>query len=95
MRQAAKIAAFEAARVALVPGATESSLSDQCDIILASRNMIDYTISANATLSAVNPGDLFTVTVDIPYEPNAILTPFFLRGQSITESVTVMIEDNS
>ena len=87
------MAAYEAARVGIIPGATRSDVFAQCEAMLETRRIRDYRL----TLSAAEPsmltsGELFKATVSVPANTNAFATSWFYRDQEFDESVTIMAE---
>ena len=93
VRQSAKLAAYEAARVGIIPGATREDISAQCKSMLDRRRIQDYRL----TLSTSDPkllvkGELLKVTVSVPANANAFATSWFYRDREFDESVTIMAE---
>lgn len=92
LRQAAKIGAYEAARVALVPGATSEDLSLQCESILENRKISGYWLETNRPLADVQAGETLTISVHVPFDENSVVSPWVLRENIVTESVSVLME---
>jgi Flp pilus assembly protein TadG len=86
LRHTADNAAYEAARYAMVPGATAAEAKNKANSILrivGARNAV-VTVSP-AVLNSMS--DEVTVTVDVPMKDNALVVPKFtgkttLRGQA-------------
>ncbi len=93
LRQSLKIAAYECARLGIVPGATASTLQDQCDMILLSRNIRGYQLTCvPPDPTTLKYSDLFKVSVQIAAQDNAIVGTWFYRNKILNESVTIMAE---
>ena len=93
LRQSLKIAAYECARLGIIPGATTATLQDQCDMVLLGRNVRGYQFScAPADPTTLQYGDLFKVTIQIAAKDNAIVGSWFYQNKIFTESVTIMAE---
>lgn len=87
MRNTADHAAYEAARIALVPGATAG------EAVAAANQLMDV-VGTNGAQVIVNPAVLnddtteVTVTVAVDFNQNALLVPRFLPEGSSTVSGT-------
>jgi hypothetical protein len=93
IRQSLKIAAYECARLGIVPGATADALQSQCDVILLGRNVRGYQFSCvPADPTSLKFGDLFKTSVQIGSQDSAIVGTWFYRNKMFTESVTIMAE---
>ncbi|MEM8946422.1 MAG: TadE family protein [Planctomycetota bacterium] len=91
IRHTADNAAYEAARIGMVPGATAAEA-------VAEANRIMNITGARGTRVTVNPANLgpdttqITVTVDVPMDQNGIVTPAFTSGQTMTSQATLRAE---
>ncbi len=93
LRQSLKIAAYECARVGIVPKMTSDVLQDQCDVILRGRRIRNYTFSCSPPNPAdLKFGDLFTTTVTVSAQDNALVGAWFYQDKILTESVAIMAE---
>ncbi|QEG00296.1 TadE-like protein [Stieleria maiorica] len=93
LRQSLKIAAYECARLAVVPGITPADLQDQCDVILLGRNIKNYALNCTPSdPSSLDYGEMFVSTVDAPASENALLSTWIYGSASVSESVSIMIE---
>ena len=91
MRHTADNAAYEAARHAMVPGATAREARDKANSILS----IVGTRGANVrvTPAIVTPQtDEITVTIDVPVNQNALILPRFMRNTTIRAASTLRTE---
>ena len=93
LRQSAKIAAYECARLGILPEMTKETLQDQCDVILQGRRIEGYTFTCVPDdPSTLGYEDLLTTTVTIPSSEASLVGSWFYAGDDITESVTIMAE---
>jgi hypothetical protein len=93
MQQSLKIAAYESARVALVPGSTEANIRGQAHLILGGRRVTNWTATVNPTnRSGLRSGDFVTVTVSAPCDENSLLRSWFYRGRRLQSSVALMVD---
>ena len=93
IRQSLKIAAYECARLGIIPGATSETLQSQCDLILLGRNVRGYQFSCDpANLESLKYGDLLKTSVQIAAKDSAIVGTWFYRNKVFTECVTIMAE---
>ncbi|XZE53653.1 TadE/TadG family type IV pilus assembly protein [Planctomycetaceae bacterium SH139] len=93
LKQSLKIAAYEGARVGIVPGADPTNVLAQSDLILVNRDIADYGVTlARADPRSLQPGDFFRVSVSAPCTPNSLIGGWFYDDRQFTESVEVMAE---
>lgn len=92
LRQSLKMAAYETARLALVPGVERADLETMCDIFLRSRRLEGYRMTLSAEPSSLKFQEPLTVTVEIPASECAVVSSWFFREQTFRERVTVLIE---
>ena len=91
MRHTADNAAYEAARHVMVPGATAA------EGIAKARSILNVMGVRNARIN-VSPGTItpttnqVTVTIDIPFDSNALVIPRFAGGKSLTSRSTMRTE---
>ncbi len=91
IRHTADNAAYEAARIGMVPGATAAEAITEANRIL-------NIVRANGARVTVNPATLgpdtqeITVTVDVPMDQNGLLTPRFTQGKTIRSQSTLKAE---
>ena len=83
IRQTAAIAAFEAARMGTVSGATSSEMKSTAENVLARAKLNDVHIAVSP--SAFNS----TASVTVPLDKNSGVTPFFFKGKTINSSFTL------
>ena len=91
IRHTADNAAYEAARIAMVPGATAAEA-------VAEAHRIMNIVRARGTTVTVNPATLslttnqITVTVDVPMGQNGWITPRFTGAQTMRAVATLKAE---
>ena len=93
LRQSLKIAAYECARLGIVPDVKAEDLQSQCDAILLGRGLNGYEFSCTpSNLSNLKYGEFLTTTASIPAQESTLLGSWFYQGKVFTESVTIMAE---
>ncbi|MFN8742650.1 MAG: TadE/TadG family type IV pilus assembly protein [Pirellula sp.] len=93
MRQSLTIAAYEGARVALLPKSSVSNVIAASNRILDSRRIKGATVSVlPSNFQTAKFGDPIQVEVKAPLEKNGFFYRFFSIKQSFTTSVAMMKE---
>ncbi len=93
VKQSAKLAAFECARIGIIPGVTKTQLDRLCANFMANRSVSQATLTLSVDdLSTLSKGDLLTTTVHVPANSNALSSSWFYRGQTFKESVSILVE---
>lgn len=92
LRQSLKMAAYETARLSIIPGVKTKDLETMCDVFLRSRKLHGYTLTVSADPTQTSYKDTITVTIEIPAEKCALVGTWFYKYQKFTESVTIMAE---
>ncbi len=93
LRQSLTIAAYECARLGVIPGMSLEALEFQCDSIVDGRNIRNVTLTVDPPdLSSLHYGDPLTVTVEAQADDNAILGTWFYRGRTLRETVVILGE---
>jgi Flp pilus assembly protein TadG len=91
LRHTADNAAYEAARTAMVPGATATEAHNQANAIL-------NIVGARAANVTVTPSTItsdteeVTVQVDIPLNNNGLIVPRFTKNKTLSSSSTLRTE---
>jgi Flp pilus assembly protein TadG len=91
IRHTADNAAYEAARHAMVPGATASEAVSKANTILR-------TVGARGARVTINPTtlgpdvDTINVRVDVPLDQNGWIVPRFTKGSTMTAQSTLRTE---
>lgn len=93
LRQSLTIAAYECARLGVIPGMTLETLEFQCDSIVNGRDIHNVKLTVEPPdLSGLHYGDPLTVTVEAKVDDNAILGTWFYRGRTLRETVVILGE---
>ena len=93
LRQSLEIAAYEATRVALVPGSDEGNVQAAADGILSGRRVVDSVISVTPSDFETQPyGTPITVEITADCEKNSLFASWFYQGRELTSRVTMMKE---
>lgn len=91
LRQSIKIAAFEAARLSILPNATFEIVKIQTDCVLLGRNIRNYEVTCTPDPpSSAKEGDLITIRITAPIAENSIMTSWIYRDRVIDETVRIM-----
>jgi hypothetical protein len=91
LRQSIKIAAFEAARLSILPNATFEIVKIQTDCVLLGRNIRNYEVTCTPDPpSSAKEGDLITIRITAPIAENSLMTSWIYRDRVIDESVRIM-----
>lgn len=93
LRHVARSAAYEGARVGIVPGAQASEVRDAAQAMLTAVGVKGATITVTPD---VITSDSTTVEVDIqlPINANAVVVPFFFRDK-VVESACLMTREDA
>ena len=93
MKQTLHIAAYEAARVALVPKTTTAQVNYSANTILANRRVRDATISISPSSFGTAPVSTYIeVTVSAPSNSNFAIPCLFFHGRVLSGSCAMMKE---
>ena len=93
LQQSLTIAAYEGARVALLPGTSSGNIEAASNRILESRRIKGAEISViPADFQTVAFGDPIRVEVSAPAATNILFHRFLGAGKTLTASVTMMSE---
>jgi len=82
IRHTADNAAYEAARHAMVPGATVAEAVTKANGILSTVGITGTTVSVSPAALGPNVDEII-VTVDVPMDQNGWIAPYFSRGKII------------
>ena len=93
LRQALRIAAYEGARVTLVPDAEMQNVQAACDQILNARRVQGAVVTVTPADFGQRPyGTVVNVSVTASCEENSLFVPWIFSGQSLTSELSMMIE---
>ncbi len=91
--QSCEIAAYEGARIAIVPGSTSGNVESGCLAILNARNVDSASVVVTPADFETHPyGTPIRVAVTADCAANALFSPWFYVGRSATADVTMMKE---
>ncbi len=82
IRHTADQAAYEAARNAMVPGATVGEATQTANSMLAIAGARGATVTVNPTVLGPDDDEI-TVTIDVPMNQNGWITPKFTKNSTI------------
>jgi len=91
IRHTADNAAYEAARIAMVPGATAAEAVAEANRILNIVSTRGATVTVNPATLGPNTNQI-TVTVDVPLDQNGWITPRFTSTQNMRSVSTLKAE---
>ncbi len=91
IRHTADNAAYEAARIAMVPGATAAEATTEATRIMGIVGARGTTITINPATLGPNTSQI-TVTVDVPLDQNGWIVPRFARAQTMRAVSTLKAE---
>lgn len=93
LQQSLQIAAYEGARISLVPTSELENVNEGCHLILTGRGVDNFTTSVSPSSFPTQPyGTAITVTVTAPCADNSLFTPWFYAGKTLTADCTMMKE---
>lgn len=93
LEQSLKVAAYEATRVALVPGTTAGNVTAAGNQVLDDRRVKSGTVTVTPSDIAGAPyGAYIRVTVSAPAKGNSIVGGWFFGGKTLSSSVEMMKE---
>ena len=91
LKHSADSAAYEGARIGIVPGALPGAAVQAAEELLQSAKIKDAEILI-APVTIVEETPFVTVKVSIPISPNSWISPFFFKKGDISSSVTLITE---
>ena len=95
LTQSVKIAAYEGARVALVPQSNSNNVIGACNQILEARDVQGAVVTVTPSNIAAQPyGTYIQVKVTVPYDDNSPLASWFYSGRMLTGQVEMMKESD-
>ena len=93
LKQSVTIAAYEGARVALVPRSDANNVIGVCQQVLQDRDVQGETINITpGNFATAAYGTIIAVTVSAPCDQNSPIIPWFYGGDTITATVQMMKE---
>ena len=92
MKHAAESAAYEGARIGIIPGATEAEIREACDFVMTSVGVQTFTIDTRNTVSDADNSEFVTVEIQIPFQENFQLGTFFIEDPTFLGTCTLRRE---
>ena len=93
LKQSLAIAAYEAGRTAIVPGATSAEVIADCQGVLTDRKVTGAQITLNPTdITTVPEGSQIEISVSAPCDQNRIGGAWFFGGSTLTGRAEFMKE---
>jgi len=93
LQQSLSIAAYEGARVALVPGSTDVNARYQTELILEGRDVQGATVRVTPSdIDSALAGTWIQITADAPFADNSLAGGWLFNGHVLSASVEMMKE---
>lgn len=93
LKQSLEIAAYEAARVSLIPKSTTSDVESAATALLSVRRINNFTISVTpSNFQTASYGTFIRVDVSAPCNSNSAFLPIFSNSRTLIGSVEMMKE---
>ncbi len=93
LQQSLSIAAYEGARVALVPSSTDVNVQYQAELILEGRQVNNSTVTVTpSNFNAFPTGTWIQVVASAPFADNSLVGGWLFNGHTLTASVEMMKE---
>lgn len=93
LQQKLETAAYEGVRVGCVPDATAENVRYQCETLLDSQSVSNYTITLNpADPSSLDQGDFLQVSVEAPCDANSVIGGWFYMGRRLSGDASLSKE---
>ena len=91
IRSTANNAAYEGARLLVIPGAESGDGIAEAQRIMGIVGVRNLTVNVTPSLITDDTQEI-TVDIEIPYDDNAIFTPYIAGGLTIKSSITLRTE---
>ena len=91
MQHAAESAAYEGARVGIIPGATEDEIRAATEFVLTSVGVTVYNINTQQTVSDEDVEQV-TVEIQVPFDENFRIGTFFMEDPTFRGRCTLVRE---
>ncbi len=93
LQQSLSIAAYEGARVALVPTSADENVRYQAELILEGRAVQNATVTVTPNNYSASPaGTWIQVVTSAPFADNSLAGGWLFNGQTLTATVEMMKE---
>lgn len=91
MQHTADTAAYEAARSAMVPGATADEAVTEANLLLSAAGLTNATITVSPSEITEETG-FISVSIEVPVAVNSWITPTHFQSFSVVSEVTLLTE---
>lgn len=93
LKQSLEIAAYEGARIAIIPGSDSSNVNAGCTLLLDGRSVQADSITVIPNDFDSQPyGTVIRVQVTAQCSDNSAISPWFYSGRTLTSDVSMMKE---
>lgn len=92
LKQSLILAAYEGARVALIPGAATANVQEQCRLILVNRGIQGATYTVTPDVQSAPRGTFIRVLVTAPCNMNSPILGSFFTNRIVSGKVEMMKE---
>ena len=93
LQQSLTIASYEATRIALVPGALDTNVKYQAELILTGRGVKNPTVTVTPSdIAGAAPGTWLNITSSAKYSDNALMGGWIFNGRTLSATVRMMKE---
>ncbi len=93
LQQSLSIAAYEGARIALVPNAKSANVKYQSELILQDRGVVKSAVTVTpASVTNAPEGTWIAVQASAPFNDNSLVGGWIFSGRTLTATVEMMKE---
>ncbi|MEM8947472.1 MAG: TadE family protein [Planctomycetota bacterium] len=93
LQQSLSIAAYEGARVSLVPDATEENARYQAELILTGRDVVGASVNVTpSNFESSSSGTWIQIETSAPFAQNSLAGGWLFNGHTLSASVEMMKE---
>ena len=92
MKHAAESAAYEGARVGIIPGVTEDEIREATEFIMTSVGVNTFTVDVQNNPSEDGNSEFVTVEIQVPFQENFQLGTFFIEDPTFRGLCTLKRE---
>ena len=92
MKHAAESAAYEGARVGIIPGATPEEVREATAFVMTSVGVNEFTVDVQNNVSENDDVEFVTVEIQVPFQENFQLGTFFIDDPTFRGTCTLKRE---
>ena len=93
LKQNMAVAAYEGARIGILPSSNSEAVTTQCEMLINDRGIQGCTVTLNPPVfTNMSVGDPLTVILTAEYSANSMFGGIFYENRLITESVVMLCE---